>query len=63
MAFPPGVKVLADGEERVATVRLLAIVAEPEVAGEVEETEEKGEEPERIGRVRKEEEAAGKGKP
>jgi len=55
--LPPGVVALGDEEAHVATVRALATAAEPEV---VEEAEEDVEEPERIGRVRKEEEA-GKG--
>ncbi len=57
LPLPDGVVALADGEERVATVAALAIAAEPEV---VEETEGDVAEPERIGRVRKEEEGESK---
>lgn len=56
LELPPGVESLADPDERVATVRALMAAAEPEPAEEVEETTE---EPERIGRVRKEEEGKG----
>lgn len=58
LELPPGVVAVTDPEERVATVRTLATAREPEVTEEVEgETEE----PERIGRVRKEEEAKTQG--
>jgi len=59
LPLPDGVVAVTDGEERVAIVRALAVVEEePEVE---EEGEEKTAEPERIGRVREEEEGAGKG--
>jgi large subunit ribosomal protein L25 len=54
LPLPDGVVAVTDAEERVATVHALAAAAEePEVA---EEGEEEAAEPERIGRVRKEEE-------
>ena len=56
LELPPGVESLADPDERVATVRALMAAAEPEPT---EEAEEATEEPERIGRVRKEEEGKG----
>ncbi len=56
LELPPGVESLADPDERVATVRALMAAAEPEPTEEVEESTE---EPERIGRVRKEEEGKG----
>lgn len=56
LELPPGVVPVADGEERVATVRPLVTAPEPEV---VEEGAEETEEPERIGRVRKEDEPKG----
>lgn len=56
LELPPGVESLADPDERVATVRALMAAAEPEPTEEVEEATE---EPERIGRVRKEEEGKG----
>jgi len=54
LELPAGVVVLAEEDAHVATVRALAAAAEPEEAAEVEE--EAVAEPERIGRVRKEEE-------
>ena len=59
LELPLRVKALAGPEERVATVRALAVAAAPEEVPEV--AAEEGEEPERIGRVRKEEEAEGGG--
>jgi len=57
LELPDGVEVLTDPEEKVATVRVLA--AEPEEV-EVEAEPEEGEgEPQRIGRVRAEEETGG----
>ena len=56
LELPPGVVPVADGEERVATVRPIVTAPEPEV---VEEAAEETEEPERIGRVRKEDEPEG----
>ena len=56
LELPPGVESLADPDERVATVRALMAAAEPEPTEEVEEATE---EPERIGRARKEEEGKG----
>lgn len=58
LPLPDGVVAVTDDEERVATVRALAVAEEPEV---VEEGEEETAEPTRIGRVRKEEEGEGKG--
>lgn len=55
--LPPGVVAMSDPEDRVATVRLSAAAIEddePETPV-VDESEEKTDEPERIGRVRKEE--------
>lgn len=57
LELPPEVVALADPEDRVATVRVLAVHAAEVAATETEE-EEKEAEPERIGRVRKDEEAA-----
>ncbi|UCE59552.1 MAG: 50S ribosomal protein L25 [Phycisphaerales bacterium] len=52
LELPPGVTAHADADAGVAMVRALAVAEEPEMPEEVpEETEE----PERIGRVRKEE--------
>ncbi len=57
LELPSGVTVVADPEERVATVRAMAAEAVPEdAAEEAEQTPE----PERIGRIRKDEEAKGK---
>lgn len=53
LELPEGVRALVDGEERVALVRHLAAAPEPEEEAEGEE--EKSEEPERIGRTRKDE--------
>ena len=58
--LPRGVKALADPEERMAMVRA-AVAKEEEEEEEVGEAEGDTEEPERIGRVRKEDEAADKG--
>jgi large subunit ribosomal protein L25 len=55
LPLPEGVVLLTDGDERIATVR---VVAEEEPEEEVEEGEEGGAEPERIGRVRAEDEAS-----
>ncbi len=52
LELPPGVVALADGGERVASVHAVMEAPEPEV---VEEAEEESAQPERIGRVRKEE--------
>lgn len=52
LELPPGVKALADPDERVTTVRTLMEAPEPEA---VEEGEEKTAEPEVIGRAHKEE--------
>ena len=54
--LPGSVEVLADEDAPVATVRALLTAEEPEEAEEAEETGEA--EPERIGRVRKDEEGA-----
>jgi large subunit ribosomal protein L25 len=54
LTLPPGVKALANPDDRVATVRELA---EAPVKVEAVEGEEKPQEPERIGRIRKEEPA------
>ena len=59
LEFPAGVSATADPEERVATVRVLA--EEPETTEEGEETDS-GSEPERIGRIRKDEEGEGEAK-
>ena len=56
--LPPGVVALADGEERVATVHPL-MIAEPEVEEAPAEVKKETEEPEVIGRARKEEESEG----
>ena len=56
LELPSGVVALADPTERIATVRAVMAEAEPEAA---EVSEEKVAEPERIGRVRKEEESKG----
>ena len=57
LELPPGVTPLADGEDRVAMVKALAIVAEPEAEGEeAEETQQ----PEMIGRVKKDDEGDAK---
>jgi len=53
---PAGVTVLADPEERVCTVRAKAAAAATEEEEEAEGEEEAVAEPERIGRVRKDEE-------
>jgi large subunit ribosomal protein L25 len=53
LVLPPGVTPLADPEDRVASVRLLAIATEAAPAAEGEEAAVA--EPERIGRIRKEE--------
>jgi large subunit ribosomal protein L25 len=58
LQLPEGVVALADPEDRVATVRVLAVHAAEVAEAETEEGEEKEAEPERIGRVRKDEEAA-----
>jgi len=57
LQLPPGVTAAADPNERIATVRVLAaeVAVAPVVA--VEEVEAAPAEPERIGRIRKEEEA------
>lgn len=53
LELPPGVTPLADGGDRVAMVKALAIAAEPEAEGEEgEETQQ----PEMIGRVKKDDE-------
>ena len=56
--LPPGVVSMSDPEDRVATVRLSAAAIEDDEAEATveDEAEEKTDEPERIGRVRKEEE-------
>ncbi len=55
LELPPGVICLTDGDERVAMVRALVEDAEPELG---EEGEEEAGLPERIGRVRKDEDEA-----
>jgi len=55
--LPPGVVAVADPEDRVATVRVLAVHEETPAAAPAEA--EAPAEPERIGRVRKEEEGEG----
>jgi len=61
LELPPGVTVITDGEERICTVRAKVTAVEEE-AVTPEGEEESTAEPERIGRVRKdEEEGAGKG--
>ena len=57
LELPSGVETITDPNERVATVRELAALVEEETP----ESEGKTEEPERIGRVRKEEEPKAKG--
>jgi large subunit ribosomal protein L25 len=57
LELPPGVEVVTDGEERVASVRMLA----EEVVEEEEVPEEEGVQPEVITRGKKEEEEEGKG--
>jgi len=59
LELPSGVSATADPEERVATVRVFA--DEPEAADEDDETESDSE-PERIGRVRKDEDGEGEAK-
>jgi large subunit ribosomal protein L25 len=53
LTLPPGVVAVTDPEDRVATVRVPAVAAEPEA---VEEEEEEEAQPEIIGRARKEDE-------
>ena len=60
LELPEGVSALADPEDRVATVKVLAIHEEESETPD-QESEESSEEPERIGRVRKDDEDAGKG--
>ncbi len=55
LQLPPGVVPLADPEDRIATVRVMA--EEVPVAATAEEGEGAVAEPERIGRIRKDEEA------
>jgi large subunit ribosomal protein L25 len=55
LQLPPGVVALAGPDDRVAAVRLLAVAPEPTPAVAAPEGEAPAE-PERIGRVRKEEE-------
>jgi len=57
LELPDGVSALTDGDHPVATVRVLV---EEEAPEEVEAGEEKGGEPERIGRVRADESEEGK---
>ena len=57
LELPEGVAALADAEDRVATVKVLAI-HEEETETPEQEGEESSEEPERIGRVRKDDEGA-----
>ena len=57
-----GVTVLTDAEERVCTVRAKAVLAEEEDEETPEGEEATSAEPERIGRIRKEEEDKGAGK-
>lgn len=59
LVLPPGVKPLADPEDRVASVRLLSVA--PEAPPPAEGEEAAVAEPERIGRVRKEEEGEEEG--
>jgi len=56
LQLPPGVTPIAEPNERIATVRALAAEV-PVVAAPTEEVEGAAAEPERIGRIRKEEEA------
>ncbi len=58
LQLPPGVKVMADPNERIATVRLLAVEVAAPVAP-VEGEEAVAAEPERIGRIKKEEPVEG----
>jgi len=60
LEVPEGVTVLTDAEERICTVRAKAVVVEEEEEA-VEGEEETTAEPERIGRVRKDEEEGGAG--
>lgn len=53
LELPPGVTPLADGGDRVAMVKALAIAAEPEAEGE---EGEEAQQPEMIGRVKKDDE-------
>lgn len=55
LELPPGVTAMIDGEERVATVRAVLEVEEEAEASEKDEGESA--EPERIGRVRKDDDA------
>jgi len=57
LQLPPGVVAITDGNDRVASVRALA--AEVPVVAVAVEGEEATAEPERIGRIRKEEEGEG----
>ena len=57
LVLPTGVTATADGEDRVAMVKILATAAEDEETPESEE--EKSDQPEMIGRVRKDEESDG----
>ncbi len=59
LKLPPGVVAVSGPEDRIAAVRLIAVAPEPTpaVAGTVPEVEVT--EPERIGRIRKEEEPEG----
>jgi large subunit ribosomal protein L25 len=57
LELPPGVVALADPDERVATVKTLLVAPEPEEAEVAEEPAAETEQPEVIGRARKEEEA------
>ncbi len=59
LELPAGVTVLADAEERICTVRAKAIAVEEEEEETPESEEETSGEPERIGRVRKDEEESG----
>lgn len=56
LELPPGVTAAVDGDERVATVRAV-VVEEEEAADAAEEGEGESAEPERIGRVRKDDDA------
>lgn len=56
LELPPGVTATVDGDERVATVRAV-VVEEEEAADAAEEGEGESAEPERIGRVRKDDDA------
>ncbi len=55
LVLPPGVTATADGEDRVATVKILATTAAEEETPEGEE--EESDQPEMIGRVRKDEDS------